>query len=109
MCHDPEMYSNPASFNPARFLDLTPSEARAIDPRNFVYGFGRRICVGQKFGDETIYLSIASILALFDIRKKIVDGKAVIPDVEYSGFVGHPKPFLCDIALRSCKENIKTL
>jgi cytochrome P450 len=36
--HDPKVYSDPMSFNPARFLGL----AKEQDPREVCFGFGRR-------------------------------------------------------------------
>jgi len=48
-----------------------------------------------------VYITIASILACFDIRRKIVNGKEIIPEVEYPHFVGHPKEFECEVVLRS--------
>jgi cytochrome P450 len=101
MCHDPKMYPDPMAFNPARFFNLSPEDSKSKDPCNFVFGFGRRICVGLKFSDNTIFLALASILACFNISKKVVNGKEIIPEVEYPHFVGHPKPFQCDVVLRS--------
>lgn len=101
MCHDPEMYPDPLTFNPARFLGLSPEESKAKDPRNFAFGFGRRICVGQTFGDNVVFLSLASILASFNICKKVVGAREIIPEVEYPHFVGRPKPFQCTVTLRS--------
>jgi len=101
MCHDPEMYLDHMTFNPARFLNLSPEDNKAKDPRKFAFGFGRRVCVGQIFGDNAVYITIASILACFDIRKKVVNGQEIIPEVEYPHFVGHPKEFECEVVLRS--------
>lgn len=40
------MYPNPDMFYPERFLEkVDPAIARYRDPRNYVFGFGRR-CVG---------------------------------------------------------------
>ena len=41
MAHDPQVYKDPWLFNPDRFL---PKESQAvdIDPRKYVFGFGRR-------------------------------------------------------------------
>lgn len=101
MCHDQNMYPDPMTFKPGRFLNLSAEESRAKDPRNFVFGFGRRICVGLTFGENVVFLSLASILACFYIRKKVVNGKEIVPEAEYSHFVGHPQPFHCDVVLRS--------
>lgn len=42
MMHDASIYSDPFSFDPARFLGDCPQP----DPRECVFGFGRRICPG---------------------------------------------------------------
>jgi len=103
MCHDPEMYPDHMAFKPSRFLNLSKEESKTTDPRNFAFGFGRRICVGQTFGDNAVYLSVACLIACFNIRKKVVDGKEITPDVEYPHFVGHPKPFQYEVTLRSAE------
>lgn len=41
--HDEEMYPNPETFNPERFLSANPEP----DPRKWVFGFGRRVCPGK--------------------------------------------------------------
>lgn len=42
MTHDPSLYPDPYKFQPSRFL-LQPVQ---VDPRNIVFGFGRRSCPG---------------------------------------------------------------
>ena len=45
MTRDTSLYgSDPDEFRPERFADLSPSEAKRLDPRNIVFGYGRR-CV----------------------------------------------------------------
>jgi len=90
MCHNPEFYIDHMSFNPGRFFNLSREESKAKDPRNFIFGFGHRTCVGQIFGDNAVYIIVASILACFDICKKAVDAKE-----------GHPKEFPCEVSPRS--------
>lgn len=41
MTHDPEMYKDPMTFNPERFLGPNPEQ----DPREISFGFGRRYVV----------------------------------------------------------------
>lgn len=47
MLHDPTVYPNPMAFDPTRFLPEVGKEM-SPDPRNFVFGFGRRICPGTQ-------------------------------------------------------------
>ncbi|KAF8958846.1 cytochrome P450 [Flammula alnicola] len=101
MTHNDEMYPNPFDFKPERFLGLSEERAKEIDPRNFIFGFGRRVCVGQFFADQQIWLVIASLIATFDIRKaKDEFGKEITPVPNYPSFVGKPDPFPCVVTLR---------
>lgn len=43
MMRDEKLYPNPDIFNPERFLDEVDLQTEAKrDPRNYVFGFGRR-------------------------------------------------------------------
>ncbi|QRV79345.1 cytochrome P450 family protein [Ceratobasidium sp. AG-Ba] len=58
--HDEKTYNDPELFNPARFLDPdTP-----VPP---IFGWGRRICPGNHFAQEMLFIIISSILAAFTI------------------------------------------
>lgn len=51
MHYNPDVYENPTSFNPDRFLDhtrtISASANGSIDTRDqFNFGWGRRICPG---------------------------------------------------------------
>ncbi|KAF7330077.1 Cytochrome P450 [Mycena kentingensis (nom. inval.)] len=98
--HDETVYSNPDAFNPDRFLGDTPEP----DP-DAAFGFGRRACPGQHLAKSIIFLSIARILAVFEIHKAIdaEDGVVVVePSGAYSdGLSVSPLPFKCAFQLRS--------
>jgi cytochrome P450 len=38
MSHDPEVYKDPMTFNPSRFMGNKPEQ----DARDYCFGFGRR-------------------------------------------------------------------
>ncbi|CEL10680.1 hypothetical protein ASPCAL13795 [Aspergillus calidoustus] len=96
-CHDPTSYASPMTFNPSRFLGATPEP----DPRNYVFGFGRRICPGRVLADSNIFLTIAQTLAAFRIGKMVREGKEVPIRSQYTpGTISHPLPFEVRIELR---------
>ena len=95
------------------------------DPILAAFGFGRRICPGRFMALDTMWITIASILAVFDIVKaKDEEGKEITPSGEYledflwyarilttypisltqCEFLAHlsyPKPFPCVFRARS--------
>ncbi|KAF7192514.1 Multifunctional cytochrome P450 monooxygenase [Pseudocercospora fuligena] len=97
--HDPNIYRDPSTFNPSRFLGDKPE----MDPRNFIFGFGRRICPGKLLADASVFLTIARALAVFDIKSPVDDdGRPVAPHFDPEpGFVSHPAEFKARITPRS--------
>jgi len=96
---DEEMYPDPHRFWPERF----EGENNVLDPYTYAFGFGRRICAGMHFAKGTLYLTIASILATFDISKAVDEqGREILPDMsDTGGIISHPPPFKCRIIPRS--------
>ncbi|KZS88696.1 cytochrome P450 [Sistotremastrum niveocremeum HHB9708] len=100
---DPDVYNDPITFDPTRHLPqhLTGTPPQP-NPADYVFGFGRRICPGNQFALTSLFLSISSILALFDIGPPIDElGNTKELEVEYEGgTVAHPRPFECHITPR---------
>ncbi|KDQ06236.1 hypothetical protein BOTBODRAFT_141195 [Botryobasidium botryosum FD-172 SS1] len=98
---DADMYPEPEQFIPERFEG--EAGKKVLDPTNYAFGFGRRICAGQNFADAVLYISIVSILAAINISKhRDESGNEVEPEVSYSaGMINQVNPFKCSIKPRS--------
>ncbi|KAH9917058.1 cytochrome P450 [Fomitopsis serialis] len=105
MLRDDELYSDPDTFAPERFLGLSDDKAEETDPRRVVFGFGRRLCPGRLLADSTVFIAAASAIAVFDIRKPRAPDGTELPFVPSfnSGIVRHPKAFACEIRARSAR------
>lgn len=106
MCRDESLYPDADTFNPERFLEKVDDETkRRRDPRNFVFGFGRRQCPGNNLVDSSLWLLVSSMLATLNISKPVDDaGNVVEPEVVFENPVFRtPKPFGCDMRPRSEK------
>lgn len=89
------------AFKPERFLGVGGREPEK-DPHAIVFGFGRRICPGRILADNTLYLSVAQSLTVFNITKVIKNGKEVDVSPEFqAGVISHPVPWKFDISPRT--------
>ena len=86
MLHDENKYPQPERFYPERYLreDGTLNPA-APDPAEAAFGFGRRICPGRHLARASVWMSVASVLATFDIQKAVDEaGNTIEPRIEYT-------------------------
>lgn len=80
-------------FKPERYLEQDGHKPE-LDPRTFVFGFGRRICPGRILADNSLYISIVQSLAVFNISKHVENGQEVEPFVHFEpGLISHPEPY----------------
>ncbi|RXW13378.1 hypothetical protein EST38_g12477 [Candolleomyces aberdarensis] len=118
MLHDENVYSDPFTFNPDRFINPQTGQVdytHARDPSHACWGFGRRVCPGRYMAFSATWLGIASLVAVFDIEKakekvtvvgedgiEIEEERTVELTRAYnSSLVIAPKPFECVIKPRS--------
>ena len=88
-------------FRPERFLETENHKAEP-DPRNVIFGFGRRICPGRYVADNALYITISQTLAVFNVEKLVENGQVVEPDIKFEpGVVSHPVPYRISIKPRS--------
>ncbi|KAJ2926963.1 hypothetical protein H1R20_g10156, partial [Candolleomyces eurysporus] len=65
--HDPEVFENPMEYNPERYIKDGNFDEDLLNPLDFAFGFGRRVCPGRELATLMAYLIIASTLSMFDI------------------------------------------
>ena len=85
MMNDVSVYGeNPDVFNPDRFLKDGKTNPDIPHPEE-AFGFGRRICPGQDMAEASMWMAMVSILAVFNITKKVDDkGNVVEPSGEFT-------------------------
>lgn len=88
--HDEAAYPDAERYNPDRFLTADGALDPAVrDPSVAAFGFGRRICPGRFMALDSMWITIACVLSMFEISKAVdEDGYEITPDVEYDrGFL----------------------
>ncbi|KAJ6631104.1 cytochrome P450 [Mycena sp. CBHHK59/15] len=107
MCRDERLYPDPEEFKPERFITADGTLNDNFPP---TYGFGRRACAGRSMADASVWIAIASILAVYRISKaKDAAGNIIkVPDEYIDGLVTAPVPFECAIVPRNevCRKLI---
>ncbi|KAF8960416.1 cytochrome P450 [Flammula alnicola] len=103
MLHNEEIYPDPFTFNPDRFMKDGKIDKSVRDPAHACWGFGRRICPGRYMAFSAVWIAVASIISVFDIKKAVDEnGNVIEPSHEYiSALVCTPKPYKCSISPRS--------
>ncbi|EJD49813.1 cytochrome P450 [Auricularia subglabra TFB-10046 SS5] len=84
----------PGEFIPERFLPGTAE--RAPDSRDYVFGFGRRVCPGRHLAENLLFLTTSNILATTRVSNPVdADGKHSPPAVKWTGenAISFPVPF----------------
>ncbi|KAH7908437.1 cytochrome P450 [Hygrophoropsis aurantiaca] len=97
MSRDETKYPNASDFVPERWL--TADGGLIDDIPDFVFGFGRRFCVGKPLAEASLWLGVASLLAVFSFCKPD-SGEEYEPKWTF-GAASRPFPFPCRVTPRS--------
>ncbi|KAK5996404.1 Cytochrome P450 monooxygenase CLM2 [Cladobotryum mycophilum] len=99
LTHDPEIYQDPNSFAPERYME----PRNEADPRKWVYGYGRRVCPGRHLAEDMFFLSMVNILSVYNIGKAVdQQGKEITPEINVTpGIVSQQQEFPYKITPRS--------
>ncbi|KAL4262795.1 cytochrome P450 family protein [Pleurotus pulmonarius] len=100
--HDEGLFPEPSVFRPERYISPNAEESQqASEAVRSAFGFGRRICPGLHLAESSLCITVATILFLARISKARDEaGNIIEADVEYDGFISHPRPFKCRIEPR---------
>nr|AEB40221.1 cytochrome P450 monooxygenase [Antrodia cinnamomea] len=105
MLHDETKYPDPFRFHPKRYADGKQNDELGINqtPLAAAFGFGRWMCPGRWFALDEVWLTVATVSAVFNISKAVDErGVLVNPEVQYGPqLISRPEPFRCNIAPRS--------
>lgn len=109
MTHDEKKYPNPGEFKPERFLLEDGSLTNDTMPLGF--GWGRRICPGRHLADASLWIAIASFLAVFSAHMALDEYGIEIPVVPkfYTGIAIRPEKFPFRIVTRFSDASLRTL
>ncbi|KAJ7136875.1 cytochrome P450 [Mycena epipterygia] len=101
---DESIYKNATEFQPDRFVnEKGPEVLSKMEPRNYVFGFGRRRCPGADLVESSIWLLLVTMCATLEISKPLENGKVIEPIAIYGDNAKFriPTAFKCDIRFRS--------
>ena len=60
--HNPDVFDDPSSFKPERFLDGNGNYRSTRHPGFIPFGIGRRNCLGEKLALADLFLIITNLL-----------------------------------------------
>ncbi|KAI0767394.1 cytochrome P450 [Fomes fomentarius] len=103
--HDPEVFADPDTFCPERYMRDGVLDATVRDPAAFTFGFGRRVCPGRYFAEAAIFINVAAALHVFDITPPLDEHGSpitIVPRVT-DGAISHPEDCRCTIKPRSAR------
>lgn len=86
---DETVFKDPHLFKPERYLEPADDEmAKRRDPKNYTFGFGRRVCPGRHLAQASTWILMASFLATMNISRAVdSDGKEIEQEIKYENSI----------------------
>ncbi|XP_035897129.1 probable cytochrome P450 304a1 [Anopheles stephensi] len=102
--NQPDVWGDPDTFRPERFLDETGSLVLSND-RSLPFSAGKRECPGQTYTRNTMFLIVVTLMQRFDLSPR---DAAPLPDISRrrTGLVYGPDDFWIRFVPRQTKKSI---
>ncbi|KAF7369282.1 putative cytochrome P450 [Mycena venus] len=106
--HDPELYDDPESFIPDRYLLTENGMKPGVDGRNLrptlPFGVGRRICPGIHLAQNSININAMNLVWAFNFTTEL-DGEGNPVKLDTFDYQKRaPRPFKCKVTPRSTEK-----
>jgi len=102
---DTEVFPDPETFNPRRWLNDQGQLRPQNEIRFFTYGFGRRVCPGQYVASRSLFVTMALLFWAFRVSQD--PSQPIDSNAWDDGMVRHAHPFKVKVEPRRGVEEIK--
>ena len=89
-CYDEEVYPEPYTFKPERFLDEQGMFIKPIGKQMLPFSIGKRVCPGESLARTELFMTLVSFVQRFEAIR-VADKKANEEGVDV--FIHSPRPF----------------
>ena len=101
---DVTVFPSPGAFDPDRWLEKTPEQARALDRSLIPFGYGARICAGKLFATMEIKLLIARLYVRYRTRVDPFSKTTRQSMVQCATYDSVPRGLRCDVSFQPLKQ-----
>ncbi|EIW85506.1 cytochrome P450, partial [Coniophora puteana RWD-64-598 SS2] len=105
LSRDPDMFPDPETFEPQRWINADGELKPQSEIRNFIYGFGRRVCPGQYLANRSLFITTALLFWAFRVSED--PSHTIDPNADNGGIISHSLPFKVAFEPRRSVEEIK--